>query len=126
MYDRSFQIKEEERLLLPVDNVTAEEQRQGTQYSSPDISYDRANQERLLVPFFVQVSSKRDALEEKSTGARNDYLLSLAAANAHQNRYFVIDLQSTMQVNVWYYSIIKRKNIKAAINCTEHKFWMIR
>lgn len=46
-----------------------------------------------------QVSSKRDALEEKSTGARNDYLLSLAAANAHQNRYFVVDLQSTMQVS---------------------------
>lgn len=45
------------------------------------------------------MSSKRDALEEKSTGARNDYLLSLAAANAHQNRYFVVDLQSTMQVS---------------------------
>jgi len=47
-----------------------------------------------------QVSSKRDALEEKSTGARNDYLLSLAAANAHQNRYFVVDLQTTMQVSL--------------------------
>ncbi|KAG7211508.1 hypothetical protein KM043_010777 [Ampulex compressa] len=45
----------------------------------------------------ARVSSKRDALEEKSTGARNDYLLSLAAANAHQNRYFVVDLQTTMQ-----------------------------
>ncbi|XP_031777106.1 protein nervous wreck isoform X2 [Nasonia vitripennis] len=44
----------------------------------------------------AKVSSKRDALEEKSTGARNDYLLALAAANAHQNRYFVIDLQQTM------------------------------
>ncbi|XP_051161839.1 protein nervous wreck isoform X2 [Leptopilina boulardi] len=45
----------------------------------------------------AKVSSKRDALEEKSTGARNDYLLSLASANAHQNRYFAIDLQNTMQ-----------------------------
>lgn len=45
------------------------------------------------------MSSKRDALEEKSTGARNDYLLALAAANAHQNRYFVVDLQTTMQVS---------------------------
>ncbi|KAM0735464.1 Protein nervous wreck [Formica fusca] len=45
----------------------------------------------------AKFSSKRDQLEEKSTGARNDYLLSLAAANAHQNRYFVVDLQSTMQ-----------------------------
>lgn len=32
----------------------------------------------------AKVSSRRDALEEKSTGARNDYILSLAAANAHQ------------------------------------------
>ncbi|XP_015125765.1 protein nervous wreck isoform X4 [Diachasma alloeum] len=45
----------------------------------------------------AKVTSKRDALDEKSTGARNDYLLSLAAANAHQNRYFAIDLQNTMQ-----------------------------
>lgn len=51
------------------------------------------------------MSSKRDALEEKSTGARNDYLLSLAAANAHQNRYFVVDLQSTMQVSHFYYDV---------------------
>lgn len=55
--------------------------------------------------YYFQVSSKRDALEEKSTGARNDYLLSLAAANAHQNRYFVVDLQSTMQVSHFYYDI---------------------
>ncbi|XP_075230266.1 FCH and double SH3 domains nervous wreck [Lycorma delicatula] len=45
----------------------------------------------------AKVTSKRDALEEKSSGARNDYLLSLAAANAHQTRYFVVDLQSTIQ-----------------------------
>ncbi|XP_050308619.1 protein nervous wreck isoform X3 [Anthonomus grandis grandis] len=41
-------------------------------------------------------STKRDQLEEKSTGARNDYLLCLAAANAHQTRYFLIDLQLGM------------------------------
>lgn len=46
----------------------------------------------------AKVSSKRDQLEEKSTGARNDYLLSLAAANAHQRRYFLVDLQQAMQV----------------------------
>jgi hypothetical protein len=51
-----------------------------------------------LLHAILQVTSKREALEEKSTGARNDYLLSLAAANAHQTRYFVVDLQSTMQV----------------------------
>ncbi|XP_068083875.1 protein nervous wreck [Anabrus simplex] len=44
----------------------------------------------------AKVTSKREALEEKSTGARNDYLLSLAAANAHQRRYFLVDLQNTM------------------------------
>lgn len=44
----------------------------------------------------AKFSSKREQLEEKSAGARNDYLLCLAAANAHQNRYFVVDLQSTM------------------------------
>lgn len=32
----------------------------------------------------AKVSSRRDQLEEKSTGARNDYILSIAAANAHQ------------------------------------------
>lgn len=56
----------------------------------------------------VQVTSKREALEEKSTGARNDYVLSLAAANAHQTRYFVVDLQSTMQVGCHIvYSVLK-------------------
>lgn len=38
-------------------------------------------------------------LEEKSSGARNDYLLSLAAANAHQTRYFLVDLQNIMNVS---------------------------
>ncbi|XP_032526366.2 protein nervous wreck isoform X1 [Danaus plexippus] len=45
----------------------------------------------------AKVSSRRDQLEEKSTGARNDYLLSIAAANAHQNRYFLVELQTCMQ-----------------------------
>ncbi|XP_061506529.1 protein nervous wreck isoform X1 [Anopheles gambiae] len=44
----------------------------------------------------ARVTSRKEQLEEKSTGARNDYILSLAAANAHQNRYFTIDLQTTM------------------------------
>lgn len=44
----------------------------------------------------ARVTTRKEELEEKSTGARNDYLLSLAAANAHQNRYFAVDLQSTM------------------------------
>lgn len=44
----------------------------------------------------ARVTSRKDQLEEKSTGARNDYILSLASANSHQNRYFTTDLQSTM------------------------------
>lgn len=44
----------------------------------------------------ARVTTRKEELEEKSTGARNDYLLSLAAANAHQNRYFAHDLQTTM------------------------------
>lgn len=44
----------------------------------------------------ARVTSRKEQLEERSTGARNDYLLSLAAANAHQNRYFTVDLQTTM------------------------------
>ncbi|XP_050424568.1 protein nervous wreck [Adelges cooleyi] len=52
----------------------------------------------------AKVSSRREVLEEKSSGARNDYLLSLAAANAHQTRYFLVDLQNvmnTMENNVY-------------------------
>lgn len=44
----------------------------------------------------ARVTSRKDQLEEKSTGARNDYILCLASANSHQNRYFTTDLQSTM------------------------------
>lgn len=44
----------------------------------------------------ARVTSRKEQLEEKSTGARNDYILSLASANAHQNRYFTVDLQTTM------------------------------
>ena len=34
---------------------------------------------------------KQEEFEIKSTGARNDYILSLATANAHQHRYFQND-----------------------------------
>lgn len=39
------------------------------------------------------LSIKQEELDIKSTGARNDYILSLAAANAHQEHYFKNDLQ---------------------------------
>ena len=39
------------------------------------------------------LSVKQEELDIKSTGARNDYILSLASANAHQELYFKGDLQ---------------------------------
>lgn len=44
----------------------------------------------------ARVTSRKEQLEEKSAGARNDYILNLVSANAHQNRYFTVDLQTTM------------------------------
>jgi F-BAR and double SH3 domains protein len=44
----------------------------------------------------ARVTSRKEQMEEKSSGARNDYILSLAAANAHQTHYFKVDLQTTM------------------------------
>lgn len=46
----------------------------------------------------VQLGSRRELCEEKSTHARNAYLLQLASANAHQNRYFHVDLQNVVKV----------------------------
>ncbi|CAH1389617.1 unnamed protein product [Nezara viridula] len=71
----------------------------------------------------AKVTSKREQLEEKSSGARNDYLLSLAAANAHQTRYFVVDFQNTiqaMEANVYekvaeYLMLISRTEL---LTCT--------
>ena len=39
------------------------------------------------------LSVRQEELDIKSTGARNDYILSLASANAHQEQYFRNDLQ---------------------------------
>ena len=39
------------------------------------------------------LSAKQEELDIRSTGARNDYILSLASANAHQERYYKHDLQ---------------------------------
>ena len=45
----------------------------------------------------VKLSAKQDESEIKSTGTRNDYLLSLVTANAHQDRYFHYDLQYSIR-----------------------------
>jgi len=44
-----------------------------------------------------KLSARQEESDIKSTGARNDYLLSLETANAHQDRYFHYDLQGTIQ-----------------------------
>ncbi|XP_023938630.2 protein nervous wreck [Bicyclus anynana] len=81
----------------------------------------------------AKVSSRRDQLEEKSTGARNDYLLSIAAANAHQNRYFVVELQSCMQSmeaavyeKVSEYLTLMGRTELLTCSATQHSFGKIR
>lgn len=39
-----------------------------------------------------------EACEAKSTESRNEYLLCMSAANAHQARYFTTDLPHLMEV----------------------------
>lgn len=45
-----------------------------------------------------QLKAKRSECNSKSTHARNDYLLTLAAANAHQQRYYDTDLTDCIKV----------------------------
>ncbi|XP_058884522.1 F-BAR and double SH3 domains protein 2 isoform X1 [Acipenser ruthenus] len=45
----------------------------------------------------VKLKAKRSDCNSKATHARNDYLLTLAAANAHQDRYYQTDLMNTMK-----------------------------
>ncbi|XP_028967534.1 protein nervous wreck [Galendromus occidentalis] len=42
-------------------------------------------------------SSRREACDIQSTKARNDYILALAAANAHQKRYYETDLRDVLE-----------------------------
>ncbi|XP_006870333.1 PREDICTED: FCH and double SH3 domains protein 2 [Chrysochloris asiatica] len=45
----------------------------------------------------VKLKARRSECNSKATHARNDYLLTLAAANAHQNRYYQTDLVNIMK-----------------------------
>ncbi|XP_068440876.1 F-BAR and double SH3 domains protein 2-like isoform X3 [Clinocottus analis] len=45
----------------------------------------------------VKLKAKRSDCNSKATQARNDYLLTLAAANAHHDRYYHIDLLHCIQ-----------------------------
>ncbi|XP_070839714.1 F-BAR and double SH3 domains protein 2-like [Chaetodon trifascialis] len=46
----------------------------------------------------VKLKAKRSECNSKATHARNDYLLTLAAANAHQQRYYDTDLVDCIKV----------------------------
>uniref|UniRef100_G3QCG3 FCH and double SH3 domains 2 n=1 Tax=Gasterosteus aculeatus aculeatus TaxID=481459 RepID=G3QCG3_GASAC len=46
----------------------------------------------------VKLKAKRSECNSKATHARNDYLLMLAAANAHQQRYYHTDLMDCIKV----------------------------
>lgn len=46
----------------------------------------------------VKLKAKRNECNSKATNARNDYLLMLAAANAHQRRYYDTDLTDCIKV----------------------------
>lgn len=48
--------------------------------------------------FFHQLKAKRSECNSKANHARNDYLLTLAAANAHQQRYYDTDLINCIKV----------------------------
>lgn len=51
--------------------------------------------------FTFQLKAKRSECNSKATHGRNDYLLTLAAANAHQQRYYDIDLIDCIKVRTY-------------------------
>lgn len=46
-----------------------------------------------------QSSSRREMCEKRTAMARNEYILSLAATNAHMTRYFCKELEDIMSVS---------------------------
>lgn len=46
-----------------------------------------------------QLKAKRSDCNSKATHARNEYLLTLAAANAHHDRYYQTDLVNCIKVS---------------------------
>ncbi|KAK3577241.1 hypothetical protein CHS0354_030521 [Potamilus streckersoni] len=47
---------------------------------------------------FAKINNRKESCEAKSTASRNEYLLSLAAANAHQGRYYTTDIMDLIEV----------------------------
>ena len=46
-----------------------------------------------------QFSFRREACDIQATKARNDYVLALLAANAHQSKFYETDLPELVQVS---------------------------
>lgn len=63
----------------------------------------------MTLTLVSQSSSRREICERRTAVARNEYILSLATANAHMTRYFCKDLQEIMSVS-WFlcYSITNK------------------
>lgn len=51
--------------------------------------------------FSFQLKAKRSECNSKATHTRNEYLLTLAAANAHQRHYYDTDLLNCIKVRTW-------------------------
>ncbi|KAK2704358.1 protein nervous wreck-like isoform X2 [Artemia franciscana] len=66
-----------------------------------------------------KLGSRKNLCDEKSASARNEYILALAASNAHQDRYFNTDLKEALQMleaNVYekvrdYFSLLARTEL---------------
>ena len=52
---------------------------------------------------------KRETCDKRSAHMRNEYMLTIAAANVHQQRYYSTDLPYVMHVSVW---VCKTSNIQ--------------
>ena len=55
-------------------------------------------EKRQIVKISLQLKARTETSEVKETAARNEYLLSMAAANAHHMRYYSTDLPEVMKV----------------------------
>ena len=49
--------------------------------------------------FMLQLSQRKEVCEHRATVARNDYVLNLGATNAHQRRFYGIDLPQLIKVS---------------------------
>ena len=57
--------------------------------------------------FFRQANERREVAEKRSTSARNDYLLYISAMNAHQTKYYALDLPDLIAVSVFFFKYIQ-------------------